>query len=220
MKFYAVGLTRAGVEEVRVGPFASMKEAKAAGERKAKESNGDFVFEAVMDEAGHQVFKVEPLLTANSIRSTNRIVQNALNVMAKNVRAESIIEDLKTSIEAADDDIEDGDLKEARRNLKEIRGRAFYYGLEKEWRKVASKVGLNAEGVARNAAFQVDKAKDGNRLNDFIKFSYVDADEKVKSGEIPYVRKDMLRGYIERDVARLKNRLSVLEKHLKELDNL
>lgn len=76
---------------------------------------------------------------------------------------------------------------------------------------------LNACGTARNASFKVIPAKDGNKLNDFIEYSYVDADEKVQKGSIPYVRKDLLKGYIEKDMARLKNRLSSLSKHLEEL---
>lgn len=74
MKFYAVGLTRAGTEESRIGPFDTKEDAKAEGERKSAEASGDFVFEAVVDEAGNQVF---PEGSVKALNSSNNPACNA-----------------------------------------------------------------------------------------------------------------------------------------------
>ncbi len=84
--------------------------------------------------------------SANSraCNSSNPVVRKAMNAVVSNVSAERIKDEVLTTLTVADTDIDDGDISEAKQVLRSVRQQAFYYGLEKEWREVASRVGMNA----------------------------------------------------------------------------
>ena len=210
-KFYATGYTNGGSNEKRIGPFKTLEEALKAGRAEQGKRHG-FTFAGVVGEDGTYVY------------------HNARNAVAPELRRATKLR-LKENFSDEYGSYRKGDVFQVytyqfspHHAILVAPGREVT--LEVPWDKVEvanacrnSVVAnaLNACGTARNASFKVIPAKDGNKLNDFIEYSYVDADEKVQKGSIPYVRKDLLKGYIEKDMARLKNRLSSLDKHLEEL---
>lgn len=78
MQYFAIGEDNGGAGERRLGPFDDKEAAQSAGERETKDSNGAFVFRGVVDEANNQVFTAKAVTAANALRSTNRVVQNAI----------------------------------------------------------------------------------------------------------------------------------------------
>jgi hypothetical protein len=72
MTYFAIGESTGGAGERRLGPFGTPDEAESAGRRETKESNGEFVFKGVVDEANNQV------ITDVVSVSTNAVVRNAM----------------------------------------------------------------------------------------------------------------------------------------------
>lgn len=72
MTYFAIGESTGGAGERRLGPFGTPDEAESAGRRETKDSNGEFVFKGVVDEANNQVITdIRPV-------STNAVVRNAM----------------------------------------------------------------------------------------------------------------------------------------------